>query len=149
MTEGDIIDKLKLRHSKDVFVPKCKTGPTWINHHLRILDAWTMKKTWMIFDSIGYEIKVSRGDFKADKKWPDYLEYCNRFFFVCPWGMIDPGEIENKDVGLMWVCKTGDRIMTKKRSQRREIEIPVGLILHVIMSRTIIMRKNEYYRLIE
>ncbi len=29
------------------------------------------------------EIKVARGDLLGDGKWPDYLDYCDRFF----WGM--------------------------------------------------------------
>lgn len=32
------------------------------------------------------EIKVARGDLLGDNKWPDYLDYCDRFF----WG-VSPG----------------------------------------------------------
>lgn len=28
------------------------------------------------------EIKSSIEDFRADEKWPDYLDYCDRFFFA-------------------------------------------------------------------
>ena len=27
------------------------------------------------------EIKVSRADLLGDRKWPDYLDYCDRFFW--------------------------------------------------------------------
>lgn len=30
------------------------------------------------------EIKSSVEDFRSDQKWPDYLEFCNRFYFAVP-----------------------------------------------------------------
>jgi len=30
------------------------------------------------------EIKVARGDLLGDLKWPDYLDYCDRFFWAVP-----------------------------------------------------------------
>jgi len=30
------------------------------------------------------EIKVARGDLLGDNKWPDYLEYCDRFYWGVP-----------------------------------------------------------------
>lgn len=30
------------------------------------------------------EIKVARGDLLGDTKWPDYLDYCDRFFWGVP-----------------------------------------------------------------
>lgn len=30
------------------------------------------------------EIKVSMADLKGDLKWPDYLDYCDRFFWAVP-----------------------------------------------------------------
>lgn len=30
------------------------------------------------------EIKVSRADLLGDMKWPDYLDYCDRFFWAVP-----------------------------------------------------------------
>ena len=32
------------------------------------------------------EIKVSRADLRGDGKWPDYLDYCDRFFWAVPTG---------------------------------------------------------------
>lgn len=32
------------------------------------------------------EIKVSRADLRGDQKWPDYLDYCDRFFWAVPAG---------------------------------------------------------------
>jgi len=32
------------------------------------------------------EIKVSRADLLGDSKWPDYLDYCDRFYWAVPPG---------------------------------------------------------------
>ncbi|MGB3469267.1 MAG: MmcB family DNA repair protein [Erythrobacter sp.] len=33
------------------------------------------------------EIKVARGDLLGDNKWPDYLEFCDRFYWGVPPGL--------------------------------------------------------------
>ncbi|HSZ74330.1 MAG TPA: MmcB family DNA repair protein [Rhizomicrobium sp.] len=33
---------------------------------------------------LGVEIKVSVADLKGDMKWPEYLEYCDLFYFAIP-----------------------------------------------------------------
>jgi hypothetical protein len=44
----------------------------------------------MAIDSAGMitivEIKVSRADLLGDCKWPDYLDYCDHFFWAVPAG---------------------------------------------------------------
>jgi len=37
------------------------------------------------------EIKTSTADFRADAKWPEYLEHCDQFFFAVPEGF--PSEL--------------------------------------------------------
>ena len=32
------------------------------------------------------EVKVSVADLRGDRKWPDYLDYCDRFFWAVPVG---------------------------------------------------------------
>jgi hypothetical protein len=32
------------------------------------------------------EIKCARGDLLSDQKWPEYLDYCDRFFWAVPSG---------------------------------------------------------------
>jgi hypothetical protein len=32
------------------------------------------------------EIKVAMGDLRGDRKWPEYLDYCDRFFWAVPAG---------------------------------------------------------------
>ena len=37
------------------------------------------------------EIKVSRADLIGDQKWPDYLDYCDQFYWAVPTGFrLDP-----------------------------------------------------------
>jgi hypothetical protein len=33
---------------------------------------------------LGVEIKVALNDLKGDRKWPEYLEFCESFFFAIP-----------------------------------------------------------------
>lgn len=33
------------------------------------------------------EIKISLGDLRGDRKWPDYLDHCDRFFWAVPAGL--------------------------------------------------------------
>ena len=33
---------------------------------------------------VGVEIKVALADLKGDTKWPDYLEFCEHFYFAIP-----------------------------------------------------------------
>ncbi len=63
----------------------------------RRLDVLTidLKSLWVR----GWEVKTSRRDFVADKKWRDYLPFVNEFSFCAPPGVIDPKEIQ-KGIGL-------------------------------------------------
>jgi len=46
------------------------------------------------------EIKSSRKDFVSDKKWREYLPWCNYFTFLTPIGVINPEELPPK-IGLV------------------------------------------------
>ncbi|WGF89696.1 MmcB family DNA repair protein [Marinivivus vitaminiproducens] len=45
------------------------------------------------------EIKSSRADFLSDRKWPDYLEFCDAFYFAVAPGF--PRELLPQDEGLI------------------------------------------------
>ena len=45
------------------------------------------------------EIKSSSADFRADGKWPDYRDFCDRFFFAVPETF--PVDILPRDTGLL------------------------------------------------
>lgn len=134
ITADKITELLKQRHKSDVCVPECATDARWRNC-LRF-DFWVMKKSWYSPKIIGYEIKVSRSDFLADKKWPGYLAYCNEFYFVCPNGMIDQSELPG-DVGLLYVTKSGNRLRVVRSSAHRQIDIEKenSIYKYVLMAR--------------
>lgn len=44
------------------------------------------------------EIKTSVADFRGDQKWPEYREYCDRFYFAVPEGF--PVELIDGPCGL-------------------------------------------------
>jgi hypothetical protein len=47
------------------------------------------------------EIKVSRADLLGDRKWPDYLDFCDRFFWAVPAGFaVDLLEHDDFQPGL-------------------------------------------------
>lgn len=61
------------------------------------------------------EIKSCRADFDADSKWPDYIGYCDRFFFA-----VDPGfptEILPQEEGLIFADAFGAAM--KKPAEER------------------------------
>lgn len=139
MTASDIIDLLAEKHAPDLFVPECKIGPTWTGKPLR-LDGWAMKKSWANPRYIGYEVKVSRSDFLADKKWRDYLPFCSEFSFVCPKGLIAPEEIP-EGIGLIYASDKG--LTTKVVAKRVGIQFPESVAHYILMSRASILKGSH------
>ncbi|HKD23334.1 MAG TPA: MmcB family DNA repair protein [Rhizomicrobium sp.] len=58
---------------------------------------------------MGVEIKVAVGDLKQDVKWPDYLEFCELFYFAIPPDF--PDELVPPDTGLIVADKYGGAIV--------------------------------------
>ncbi len=141
LSAAEIVELLAEKHSDDVFVPECKSGPTQFGGHDRI-DAWVMPKSWAHPDVIGYEVKVDRADFMRDQKWPRYLDLCNLLYFVAPRGVIFPSELP-AEVGLMEVSTGGRRIITKRRAARRDVTIPEDVFRYVLMCRAVITRERS------
>lgn len=55
------------------------------------------------------EIKSSVADFRADRKWPDYRDFCDRFFFAIPETV--PLEILPESTGLIVADSFGAAIL--------------------------------------
>jgi hypothetical protein len=55
------------------------------------------------------EIKSSIEDFRADRKWPEYRDYCDRLFFAVAPGF--PNEILPAETGLMIADRYGGEIV--------------------------------------
>jgi hypothetical protein len=63
------------------------------------------------------EIKVSRADLLGDSKWPDYLDYCDRYFWAVPQGfdltLFDRSELMPERAGLI-VADRYDAVMVRE-----------------------------------
>jgi hypothetical protein len=55
------------------------------------------------------EIKSSVADFRADRKWPDYEDFCDRFYFAIPETV--PFDIIPEDRGLIIADNFGAAVM--------------------------------------
>lgn len=69
------------------------------------------------------EIKSSRTDFMTDQKWPDYLEFCDRFYFAVEQSF--PHELIPSTCGLIIADEYGAEIIRnctakKMHSARRK-----------------------------
>ncbi|CDN44020.1 MmcB family DNA repair protein [Paenibacillus sp. P22] len=131
-------DQIKLalaeKHKEDFFLTEVKTGATWGSKDLLKFDAYAVKRSWAKPCLSGYEVKVSRNDFKQDDKWHAYMDYCHRFSFVCPSGLIDKTELP-EEVGLIWYEASTKALHTKRRPLHRLIDIPADLMYYVLQSR--------------
>lgn len=119
-----------------IFLTEVKTGPTHSasEGELKKIDAVAIKKSWTQPCINAFEVKVSRGDFMNDTKWPGYLPYCHRFYWACPSGLIKPSEVST-EAGLVWIADNGS-YHTKKKALFRHIEIPHAMFYHLIISHT-------------
>lgn len=138
---------LAAKHASDVFVPECKDGPTYTRSHLR-LDAWVLLKTWSPITTIGYEIKVDRGDWRRDDKLHQYMPLCNLLYVVAPKGIVPADELPS-GVGLMEPVGTAGRLLTRRKAARREVNLPAELMVYVLMCRAKITRDSNDYAAID
>lgn len=122
------------RHTDDLFLTEVKTGQTWNNKELLKFDALAMKRSWANPCITGYEVKVSRGDFLQDQKWPGYMAYCNKFSFVCPKGLITKDELPD-NVGLIYYYPDTGALRSERPPKHRMIDIPPEMYMYMLMSR--------------
>jgi len=67
------------------------------------------------------EIKVSRADLLGDAKWPDYLDYCDRFYWAVPAGFdCSPFEREalRPDIAGLIVADRYDAVIVREAASR-------------------------------
>lgn len=144
MISADVlVAALAKRHADDVFVAECKDGATQTRSHRR-LDAWVLLKTWSPVTMIGYEVKVSLSDWRRDQKLSDYYALCHVLYVVAPKGVVPHDELP-AGVGLLEMAGTGDgaRLITKRKPERRHIDIPVDLLVYVLMCRSVIITRDK------
>lgn len=58
---------------------------------------------------LGVEIKVAIADLKGDMKWPEYLEFCELFYFAIPPDF--PDELVPPETGLIVADRYGGAIV--------------------------------------
>ena len=78
-------------------------------------------------EMLGVEIKVALADLRCDTKWPDYLDYCDLFYFAIPPDF--PGEHVPQKTGLIVADRYGGSIVkqaeapTLHASRRKAVTI--------------------------
>lgn len=74
------------------------------------------------YERIGYEVKVSRSDFRREIRSPlkraGAMRICDRFYFACPEALILAQEVP-AGCGLVWVGRTTRRIVAAPLLQPR------------------------------
>lgn len=76
----------------------------------RRLDLAAISSTGSI---IGVEFKVSIDDFLGDTKWPEYLEYCDQYYFAVPDDF--PRDLPPPGHGLIIADKFGAAILRQSK----------------------------------
>lgn len=124
------------RANGDFFVTQCKSGPTTIARRgeLFVFDALAVKKSWTRPCTTIYEIKVDRQDFLADEKWPAYRQYCNKFLFASPPGVINADEVSG-GVGLIHYNPETKGLRIVRKPLFMDMPLPAQVYLYIIMNR--------------
>ncbi len=73
------------------------------------------------------EIKSSIADFRADSKWPDYLQHCDRFYFAIPAEV--PAEIIPKSAGLIVADAYGAMILRESDASKMSAATRKAILL--------------------
>lgn len=125
LTARDITRCLRERHRGDILVTEvcCGRSGSWAGGmagqgaRTPRMDAVVIPRRWDRLVVTVYEIKVSRGDFLQDEKWPEYLPWCNRFLFATPRGLLtgeEKADLEGRGVGLVEVRPWGGRLTARQ-----------------------------------
>ena len=119
MSAKYLVGLLQARHCGEVFVPECKLGSVGS----RVMDAFALAPTWSPVTATGYEIKVSRSDWKSDQKFHEYLPCCHLFCVVAPKGLVKTGELPD-GVGLLEPVGqgAGTRLIMRVKPVRHEVD---------------------------
>ena len=90
---------------------------------------------------LGVEIKVALADLKTDSKWPEYLDYCDLFYFAVPPDF--PDEHVPRETGLMIADRYGGAVVKEAQAQslhasrRKAVTISFARVAAERLSRTL------------
>lgn len=143
MKAKDVKQAIVNSYKSGVVVVECPVPSREMSYSCGRMDALAIRTTTYHEALIGFEVKVSRADFVADKKWKRYLPYCDEFYFACPTGLIHPDEIPDY-VGLAYATKSskrGWRLNFVKKPTERQPRFAKTWLLRVIFT----MAKGKAY----
>ena len=92
-------------------------------------------------EMLGVEIKVALADLRGDLKWPDYLDYCDLFYFAVPPDF--PSEHVPEEPGLIVADRYGGAIIKEAKvqslhaSRRKSVTISFARAAAERLSRTL------------
>lgn len=102
MTAGDVKAALRTRHPAIYMNGPKPTGlwtclEEWMNIDLLAVAAWASVRPFPRYARVGYEVKVSRSDYKRELARPfkraAAVAFCHEFYFAVPLGLLKPDEI--------------------------------------------------------
>jgi hypothetical protein len=151
ITAERIIGMLENKHAGEswAFVKELRTS-TGYRKRACYIDCYAIELWGKSRNYIAYEIKISRGDFKSDVqnfnvKQADAIANSSQFYYVCPFGLIDPTEVP-ESTGLMWVDKGGVKI--KKVAPLRDLKSGLdALFVGALMRASVVKQiKNPLWK---
>ena len=92
-------------------------------------------------EMLGVEIKVALADLRGDSKWPEYLDYCDLFYFAIPPDF--PDEHVPQQTGLIVADRYGGAIIKQAEvqslhsSRRKAVTISFSRCAAERLSRTL------------
>jgi|GEM_PF-2944992 len=119
----------------------------------RRTDFWTLTPNASSgFATVGYEVKVSRSDYRRDslEKQRHALRYSNRFYYLVPAGLITKDECPGW-AGLIWwtppeerATKWQDPFSYRKPAPQREKEKPDWLFVSTLLRSAKVERDDPF-----
>ena len=126
-------------------------GAAWCGK--RRTDFWTLTPNASSgFATVGYEVKVSRSDFRRDslEKQQHALRYSNRFYYLVPAALITKDECPEW-AGLIWWTPPEERetrwqdpFSYRKRAPQREKEEPDWLFVSTLLRSAKVERDDPF-----
>ena len=132
MTADDIVRQVAKMHEKDLVMPECVNGSRFNGTYTSKIDLWVLQGTVHNHCMYGYEVKVSKPDFRMFTKWGDYMSMCNKLYFVTLEGVIEDGDLPS---GVGHYLATEDGLTLVKQAEHREIAFPEGIFLSLAVNR--------------
>jgi len=133
LNEAECIASLATLHINDLFFDHVVLYNQFRSGNYGIVDSIGLDISSSNPIITGYEVKISRGDFLQDTKWPKYLPFCHCLYFACPAGLLKPTEIDDK-AGLIY-CYSDKKARTIKKAPYRNTIIPANLFIYLLYHR--------------